>query len=119
MLRLPAGELIVVEDFGRAADPTDLRATEHALLRSLQALGLPDVQTSASARTICLEHLPSPAPVPPATVVQWDGPEPTALPAALTSLLLQQHFRQAELGTCPGTESAQGFSTTRVTLLLR
>ncbi len=119
VVRLPRGEWIAVEDLGRAASAIDFRATDGSLLRMLRAHGLAEVQTTASARALCEQHLAAPVADPPATVVQWDGPEPTALPPALLSLLADQRFHQAELGTCPGTDSAQGFSTTRVTLLLR
>ena len=111
--------LVVVEDLARTVpnsiDPTGLDATEQAVAATLLVQGITQAIVTEAARAACVHPAP-PGAVTPVLTIAWDGPTPITLPAVLLAQL--PHHPRAELAACPGSATAQGFTTTRITVLL-
>ncbi len=109
------GLLYAVEDFSDSGPGLTSAEIELAVGDALRKVGVPMAEGSNRARETCQTGRD---PEDATLVVTWDGPDPAQLPPALLDRLAQKPFRSAEIGVCPGRPAQQGFTTSRVAVLL-
>ena len=109
------GLLYAVEDFAHDVPMQRNDEIEKRVAQLLQARGVAPAESNEDARKTC--EMAKGAAGGPKLVVQWDGPEPTALPDALLQQLASGRFTSAAVGVCPGKQSGS-FTGYHVAVLL-
>jgi uncharacterized protein YkwD len=115
------GDLYATEDFSQSVVsviPEQAEAQVAALLHQQGLTIVTDEATVRDARETCEMNQGSAGGTQPHSVVRWESPSLTELPAQLTQRTATGQYKSAAVGSCTSMHPQQGFTTYRIAVLL-
>lgn len=107
--------LYAVEDFAQANEALTLQQVEQRLRALLHDQGVDAAAPAAPAENACASTSGMPAGA--RSIVRFQTPDLSALPAQVVQVIRSRDFRKAAVGACAPTPSQAGFTTYRVAVV--